>query len=55
VQLLATGKISKEVAATVGISARTVESHRNQIMKKMNFTSLSELMRFAIRNHLVEP
>jgi DNA-binding NarL/FixJ family response regulator len=55
VQLLATGKISKEVAATVGISTRTVESHRNHIMKKMNFTSFSDLMRFAIRNHLVEP
>jgi DNA-binding NarL/FixJ family response regulator len=55
VQLLATGKISKEVAATVGISTRTVESHRNHIMKKMNFASCSELMRFAIRNHLVEP
>jgi DNA-binding NarL/FixJ family response regulator len=55
VQLLATGKISKEVAATVGISTRTVESHRNHIMKKMNFSSFSELMRFAIRNHLVEP
>jgi DNA-binding NarL/FixJ family response regulator len=55
VQLLATGKISKEVAATVGISTRTVESHRNHIMKKMNFSSFSERMRFAIRNHLVEP
>jgi DNA-binding NarL/FixJ family response regulator len=55
VQLLATGKISKEVAATVGISTRTVESHRNHIMKKMSFSSFSELMRFAIRNHLVEP
>jgi DNA-binding NarL/FixJ family response regulator len=55
VQLLATGKISKEVAAAIGISTRTVESHRNHIMKKMNFASFSELMRFAIRNHLVEP
>jgi DNA-binding NarL/FixJ family response regulator len=55
VQLLATGKISKEVAAAIGISTRTVESHRNHIMKKMNFASFSELMRFAIRNNLVEP
>ncbi|MFZ3217739.1 MAG: response regulator transcription factor [Candidatus Acidiferrales bacterium] len=55
VQLLASGKISKEVAAAVGISTRTVESHRNHIMKKMNFSSFSELMRFAIRSHLVEP
>ncbi|MGA8555058.1 MAG: response regulator transcription factor, partial [Candidatus Acidiferrales bacterium] len=55
VRLLATGKISKEVAAAVGISTRTVESHRSNIMKKMNFASFSELMRFAIRNRLVEP
>jgi DNA-binding NarL/FixJ family response regulator len=54
-QLLATGKISKEVAATVGISTRTVESNSNHILKNMNFSSFSELMRFAIRNHLVEP
>jgi DNA-binding NarL/FixJ family response regulator len=55
VQLLATGKISKEVAASIGISTRTVESHSNHIMKKMNFASFSDLMRFAIRNSLVEP
>jgi DNA-binding NarL/FixJ family response regulator len=55
VQLLATGKISKEVAAAIGISTRTVESHRNHIMKKMNFGSFSDLMRFAIRTNLVEP
>jgi hypothetical protein len=34
---------------------RSVESHRNHIMKKLNFSSFSELMRFAIRNHLIEP
>jgi FixJ family two-component response regulator len=34
---------------------RTVESHRNHIMHKMKFNSFSDLMRFAIRNHLVEP
>jgi DNA-binding NarL/FixJ family response regulator len=55
VQLLATGKISKEVATAIGISTRTVESHRNHIMKKMNFASFSDLMRFAIRSNLVEP
>ncbi len=55
VQLLAPGKIGKEVAAAVGISTRTVESHRNHIIKKMNFSSFSELTRVAIRNHLVEP
>jgi DNA-binding NarL/FixJ family response regulator len=54
IQLLAEGKSNKEVAAELGVSARTVESHRNHIMHKMNFASFSELVRFAVRNNLVE-
>ncbi|MGB0035818.1 MAG: response regulator transcription factor [Candidatus Acidiferrales bacterium] len=54
VQLLAEGKSNKEAAGTLGVSTRTIESHRNHIMHKMNFTSFSDLVRFAIRNHLVE-
>lgn len=54
-QLLAEGKSNKEVAAALGVSTRTVESHRNHIMHKMGFTSFSELVRFAIRNNLVAP
>jgi DNA-binding NarL/FixJ family response regulator len=46
---------AKLSAPAVGLSARTVESHHNHIMLKMKFTSSSNLMRFAIRNHLVEP
>jgi DNA-binding NarL/FixJ family response regulator len=55
VQLLAEGKSNKEAAAALGVSTRTVESHRNHIMRKMNFTSFSELIRFAVRNNLVDP
>jgi DNA-binding NarL/FixJ family response regulator len=55
VQLLAEGKSNKEAAAALGVSTRTVESHRNHIMRKMGFTSFSELIRFAVRNSLVEP
>ena len=55
VQLLAEGKSNKEAAAALGVSTRTVESHRNHIMRKMGFTSFSELIRFAVRNNLVEP
>jgi DNA-binding NarL/FixJ family response regulator len=55
VQLLAEGKSNKEAAAALGVSTRTVESHRNHIMHKMNFESFSELVRFAIRKDLVEP
>jgi DNA-binding NarL/FixJ family response regulator len=54
VQLLAAGKSNKEVAAILGVSTRTIESHRNHIMRKMAFGSFSELVRFAIRNKLVE-
>jgi DNA-binding NarL/FixJ family response regulator len=54
VQLLAEGKSNKEVAAALGVSTRTVESHRNHIMHKMNFTSFSDLIKFAVRNNLVE-
>lgn len=55
VQFLAEGKSNKETAGSLGVSTRTIESHRNHIMRKMGFTSFSELIRFAIRNNLVEP
>jgi len=54
VQLLAEGKSNKEVAAALGVSTRTVESHRNHIMHKMNFTSFSHMIRFAVKSNLVE-
>jgi DNA-binding NarL/FixJ family response regulator len=55
VQLLASGKSNKEAAALIGVSTRTVESHRNHIMRKMDFASFSDLIRFAIRNNLIQP
>jgi DNA-binding NarL/FixJ family response regulator len=55
VQLLASGKSNKEAAAMIGVSTRTVESHRNHIMRKMEFHSFSDLIRFAIRFNLVQP
>lgn len=55
VQLLAQGKSNKEVATALSVSTRTIESHRNHIMRKMNFASFSELVRFAIRANLVNP
>lgn len=54
VQLLAEGKSNKQVASALSVSTRTIESHRNHIMHKMGFGSFSELVRFAIRNNLVE-
>jgi DNA-binding NarL/FixJ family response regulator len=54
VQLLAEGKSNKDVARTLEISVKTVETHRSNIMRKMGFTSLSDLVRYAIRNRIVE-
>ena len=49
VQLLAGGKSNQEVASTLGVSTRTIDSHRNHIMHKMKFASFAELIRFAVR------
>jgi DNA-binding NarL/FixJ family response regulator len=54
VRLLATGQSNKEAAVALGVSTRTVESHRDHIMRKMNFSSYSELVRFAVRTKLIE-
>ena len=54
VQLLAEGKSNKQVADRLGISSRTAEGHRSEIMRKLKLGSLAELIRFAIRNGIVE-
>lgn len=54
VQLLAEGKSNKEVAAALGISVKTVETHRARIMGKLDLHSVSDLVRFAIRNNIIE-
>jgi DNA-binding CsgD family transcriptional regulator len=55
VQLLAEGQSSKEVAVTLGISVKTAETHRSNIMRKLEIHSVSELVRYAVRNRMVEP
>jgi DNA-binding NarL/FixJ family response regulator len=54
VQLLAEGYSNKEVASLLAISVRTAENHRARLSKKLGLHSTSELVRFAIRNHIVE-
>ncbi len=54
IQLLAEGKSNKEVADRLGISARTAEGHRSEIMRKLKLGSLAEMIRFAIRNGIVQ-
>lgn len=55
IQLVAEGKGNKEVAAILGTSAKTVETHRANIMHKLNLQSLSDLVRYAVRNKIVRP
>jgi len=55
VQLLAEGKSNKEVAATLNISVKTAETHRTNIMNKLDLHSISELVRYAVRNNIVQP
>lgn len=55
VQLLAEGKSSKEAAVTLGISVKTAETHRANIMRKLEMHSVSELVRYAVKNHMIEP
>ncbi len=54
VQLLAEGLSSKEVAGTLHISVKTAETHRTNIMRKLDIHSVSELVRYAVRNHIIE-
>jgi|UniRef100_A0A7C3UYG1 DNA-binding NarL/FixJ family response regulator len=51
-QLYAEGKISREIAATLHISLKTVEAYRRQIMEKMGFHSFADLIKYAIREGL---
>ena len=53
-QLLAEGYSNKEVAAGLGVSSRTVETHRNHVMHKLRLNSFSELVGYAVRNSMVE-
>ena len=55
VQLLAEGYSNKQVADLLVISVRTVENHRARLSKKLGVNSLSGLVRYAIRNHIIEP
>ena len=54
-QLLSEGKSNKEIATLTGTSPKTVETHRARIMRKLKLGSVAELVRYAIRNRLIEP
>jgi DNA-binding NarL/FixJ family response regulator len=48
-QLVAEGRSSKEMAASLFVSVKTIETHRKQIMNKLNLHSIAELTKYAIR------
>jgi DNA-binding NarL/FixJ family response regulator len=51
-QLLAEGKTTKEIAAQLHLSVKTIETHRQQVMEKLNLHSIAELTKYAIREGL---
>jgi DNA-binding NarL/FixJ family response regulator len=53
-QMIAEGLINKEIATKLNLSVYTVEAHRGRLMEKLNMHSTSELVRFAIRNGLID-
>jgi DNA-binding NarL/FixJ family response regulator len=53
VQLLAEGKTTKEVAVALGLSVKTAETHRSNLMRKLDLHSVSELVLYAVRNDII--
>ncbi len=54
-QLLAEGLTSPEVAERLGVATSTVETHRRNLMRKLDLHSIADLTRYAIREGLVSP
>ena len=54
VQLLAEGKTTKEVAVILGLSVKTTETHRSNILRKLELHSVSELVLYAVRNNIIQ-
>lgn len=55
VQLLAEGNSNRDIAQLLNLSLKTVETHRSNIMHKLGFKSITDLVLYAVRNHLIEP
>jgi len=53
-QLLAEGRSNRAVSALLAISVKTVETHRAAIMKKLGIGSIAELVRYAVRNSVIQ-
>jgi DNA-binding CsgD family transcriptional regulator len=53
VQLLTEGKTNKEVAVALGVSVKTVDAHRANVMHKLDLHSVTDLVRYAICNQII--
>jgi DNA-binding NarL/FixJ family response regulator len=54
VQLIAEGRTNKEMAELLCLSAKTIESHRASVLQKLNILTTADIIRYAIRNNLVD-
>jgi DNA-binding NarL/FixJ family response regulator len=54
IQLLAEGKSSKEVACVLNLSTKTAETHRSNIMRKLGFHSIRDLVVYAVQNEIIQ-
>lgn len=54
-QLIAEGKRTKEIAALLGVSVKTAESHRTRLMEKLNIHETASLVRYALQRGLIQP
>ena len=55
VQLIAEGHSNKEIGGVLNLSVKTIETHRAAAMRKLNISSTAALVRYAIRNKIIEP
>jgi DNA-binding NarL/FixJ family response regulator len=54
VQLLAEGHTSKEIASRLGIAYKTVDAHRTNIMRRLNVHAVADLVRYAVRERIIQ-
>jgi len=54
VQLLAEGRSNKEISGLLDLTVATVQTHRATIMRKLAVRSIAELVRYAVRNRIIE-
>lgn len=54
-QLLAESKSNKDISSALNLSVKTVETHRANIMRKLGLRNITDLVLYAVRNHIIEP